>query len=92
MKLSDTASGAIKLDVICTDIEGDKPHKEIVLLKKMDERTIFLQETQNGKFKRPGGKMTYCPEEAQRMYTEATARNKAEAEQKAAEERSKAKK
>ena len=58
----------------------------------MDERTIFLQETQNGKFKRPGGKMAYCPEEAQRMYTEATARNKAEAEQKAAEERSKAKK
>ncbi len=92
VKLSDTAPGAIRLDVVCTDIEREKPYKEIVLLKKIDEKTIFLRETQNGKFKRPGGKMSYCPEEAQRMYTEATARDKAEAERKAAEERSKPKK
>jgi len=89
VKLSDTAPGAIRLDVICTDIEREKPYKEIVLLKKMNEKTIFLRETQNGKFKRPGGKMSYCPEDAQRSYTTARARDKAEAEQKAPVERSK---
>jgi hypothetical protein len=70
VKLSDTASGSIKLDVVCesADREGH-PYKEIILLKKIDEKTIFVRETQDGKFKRPGGSMAYCPDSTQRSYS-----------------------
>jgi hypothetical protein len=74
VKLSDTGPAAIRLDVVCTDIEREKPYKETILLKKIDDTTIYLRETQNGKFKRAGGSMAYCPEEAQRLY--AQSRNK----------------
>jgi len=70
-KLSDPAPGSIKLDVVCesADREG-RPYKEIILLKKIDEKTIFIRETQDGKFKRPGGRMAYCPDKLQRSYKE----------------------
>lgn len=70
-KLSDTAPGSIRLDVICesADREGH-PYKEIILLKKIDEKTIFVRETQDGKFRRSGGSMAYCPENAQRLYSD----------------------
>ena len=70
-KLSDTAPGSIRLDVVCdsADREGH-PYKEIILLKKIDERTIFLRETQDRKFRRSGGPMAYCPDSAQRMYSD----------------------
>jgi hypothetical protein len=69
-KLADTAPGAVKLDVICTDIEKEKPYNEVILLKRIDEKTIFYRQTTNGKFKYPGGQLSYCHEEAQRMYIE----------------------
>jgi hypothetical protein len=70
-RLSDPVPGSIKLDVVCesADREG-RPYKEIILLKKIDEKTIFIRETQDGKFKRPGGRMAYCPDELQRLYSE----------------------
>jgi hypothetical protein len=49
---------------------------------------MFVRKTLNGKFKDPDWRASYCPEDAQRMYTEARARDKGEAEQKATEERS----
>jgi hypothetical protein len=70
IKLTDTSPGAIRLDVTCTEIDRETPYKEIIVLKKMDEKTIFLRETQNEKFKRPGGPFSYCPEEFQRAYIE----------------------
>jgi len=69
-KLTDTAPGTIKLAVICTDIEREKPYNEIILLKRIDEKTIFYRQTTNGKFKYAGGQLSYCHEEAQRMYIE----------------------
>ena len=75
-KVSDTASGAIRLDVLCTNSEREKPYKEIAILKKVDDKTIFIRETQNGKFKRAGGPMSYCPEEAQRLYSESRKKQK----------------
>lgn len=70
-KLTDTALGSIRLDVVCesADREG-RPYKEIILLKKIDEKAIFVRETQDGKFKRPGGSMAYCPDSAQRLYND----------------------
>jgi hypothetical protein len=75
-KLSDTAPGSIRLDVVCTsaDREGRR-YKEIVLLKKIDEKTIFIRETQDGKFRRPGGRMAYCPDEMQRSYSDSKKKN-----------------
>jgi len=95
-KLTDTAPGAIRLDMICNDynlaefINDPNPYerkfKEIMLLRKLDAKSIFVRKTVNGKFKDPYGRASYCPDEAQRMYTEAMARDEAEAERKAAEQ------
>ena len=70
-KPSDSAPDSIRLDVVCTsaDREGQR-YKEIIVLKKIDEKTIFIRETQDGKFKRPGGRMAYCPDKLQRSYKE----------------------
>lgn len=66
-KLSDTAPGSIRLDVVCYSAEREeRSYKEIILLKKIDEKTIFVRETQDGKFRRPGGPMAYCPDELQK--------------------------
>jgi hypothetical protein len=98
-KLSDTAPDAIKLNMTCDDynlglaINDPKPYdrkfKEIMLLKKLNEMKILVRKTSNGKFAYPRWRASYCSEAAQRMYVEAKARDKAEAEQKAAEERTK---
>ena len=96
-RLTDRAPNAVRLDMICNDynlaesINDPNPYerkcKEIMLLRKIDAKAIFVRKTLNGKFKDPDLRAAYCPEEAQRMYTEAMARGKAEAEQKATEER-----
>lgn len=95
-KLGDMAPDAIRLDMTCRDYNladfiGDpnpeRIFKEFMLLKKANETTILVRKTQNGKFKDSYGKASYCPAEAQRLYTEAKARDKAEARRKAAEEK-----
>jgi hypothetical protein len=55
------------------------------------DKTILVLRTYEGKFKYPGEKVSYCPEEAQRMYIDARAKDRAEAEQKAAEKRARPK-
>jgi hypothetical protein len=94
-KLTDTGPGAIRLNMTCSDynlglsINDPDPYerefKEIMLLRKIDEKSMFVRKTLNGKFK-GDWRAAYCPEETQRMYIELRAANKAEAEQKAAEE------
>jgi hypothetical protein len=66
----------------------ERTFKEVMLLKKIDDNAMVVRRTRNGKFTDPNWRASYCPEEAQRIYTEAKAKDKAEAEQKAAEERS----
>lgn len=97
-KLTGTAPDAIKLDMTCDDYNlglsinpndpnlYERKYKEIMLLKRVNETAISVRKTSNGKFKYPGWRANYCPEEAQRMYLDAEAREKAEAEQKAADE------
>jgi hypothetical protein len=98
-KLTDTAPGAIRLDMTCDDYNlaefldpkdpnaDERKFKEVMLLKKIDDNAIVVRRTRNGKFTDPNWRASYCPEEAQRIYTEAKASEKAEAEQKAVEER-----
>jgi hypothetical protein len=102
-RLTDTAPGDIRLDLTCDDYNlalfinehdpnaYERKFSEIMLLKKINEKTIFVRKTLNGKFKDPRWQASYCPEETQRLYTEAKAKNKAEAEQKAADEQSRPK-
>jgi hypothetical protein len=90
-KLIDTAPGTIKLDVTCDDAQAETSLKEVVLLKRIDDNTIFWRSTSHGKFTPRGIRLAYCPEEAQRANREARALDKAEAERKAAEERAKQK-
>ena len=42
-----------------------------LLLKKINETTLFLRETQNGKFGRPGAQFAYCPAAIQNAYINA---------------------
>ncbi len=70
-RTTDTAPGELRLDLTCTDIERPTPHKEIILLKKINETTLFLRETQNGKFGRPGAQFAYCPAAIQNAYINA---------------------
>jgi len=65
----------------------ERKFKEIMLLRKIDGKSMFVRKTVNGKFKDPDWRASYCPKEAQRMHMEARTREKSEAEQKAAEER-----
>jgi hypothetical protein len=90
-RLTDTAPGAIRLDMTCDDYNlagslnepEDKIFKEVMLLKKVDEKRIVFRKTVNGKFKYPEYPASYCPPDAQRAYLESKAQSKAEAEQKA---------
>jgi hypothetical protein len=98
-RLTDTAPGIIRLDMTCNDYNlaefindndpnpYDRQFKEVMLLRKMDEKSISVRKTVNGKFKDPEWRAAYCPKDAQRSHTEATARNRAEAAQKAAAQR-----
>jgi len=93
-RLEDMAPDAIRLDMTCRDYNladfiGDpnpeRIFKEVMLLKKVNATTVLVRKTQNGKFKDPYGKASYCPAEAQRLYTEAKAKDKTEAKRKAVE-------
>ena len=95
-KLTDTAPGAIKLNMTCFDYNlaeyikdpnpDERKFEEIILLRRIDPRSILVRKSLNGKFRGPGWQASYCPEEAQRMYSEARAKERAEAAQKAAQQ------
>jgi hypothetical protein len=86
-KLADVAPGSVRLDATCTELEH-KPYKTVFLLKKIDDRTVFYGASTKGK-KDPGRQMSFCPEEGQRQYAAAKARDLAEARRKTAEESAK---
>jgi hypothetical protein len=88
-KLTDTGPDAIRINMTCGDLnlaENLKPPEgkkfsEVILLKKIDDKSMLVRKTLDGKFKDPEWKAVYCPKESQQMYRDATAKSKAEAEQ-----------
>lgn len=86
-KLTDTAPGAIRIDLTCSDYnlaeDLKKPEgaefKEIILLKKIDDKSMLVRKTLDGKFRDPEWKAVYCSKEAQQIFREAEAKNKADA-------------
>ena len=71
-KLSDTAPGAIRLDMTCDDYNlaefldpkdpnaDERKFKEVMLLKKIDDNTIVVRRTRNGKFTDPNWRASYA--------------------------------
>ena len=98
IKLTDTSPGAIRLDMTCNDYNlaeylypKDFEHrvfKEIMLLRRLDARSMSGRKTTNGKFSGSNWRASYCPEDIQRVHIEVMAQSKAEARQKAEEEQS----
>jgi hypothetical protein len=93
-KLTDTAPGAVTLNMTCNDLNlaahlkasEDKEFKEVMLLTRINEQSMSVRKTLNGKFEGPTWQADYCPGEAQRMYAEAQAQNRAETEYKIPEQ------
>lgn len=96
-KLTDTSPDAIRLDLTCSDYnlaeylnpkdrDSDRIFKEIMLLRRLDARSVLGRKTTNGKFTGSDWRASYCPEDIQRSHIEVQAQYKEEARQKAEEE------
>jgi len=91
-KLTDTAPDAIRIETTCDDYNlatnlnrpEETKFKEVILLKRVDEKSMMVRKTLDGKFKDPEWKAVYCPKEVQQTYHEAKARDRDEAQRKAA--------
>jgi hypothetical protein len=65
-KITDTAPGALRLDMTCNesdnadDGEDGKDYKEVMTLRKIDDRSFFMRMTVKGKFPRPEWRVDYC--------------------------------
>ena len=93
-KLADTSPAAIKLDMICSDLNlatrlypkdpkwDEREFKEILTLERVDDTSVSVRKTLNGQFKGPPWQANYCPDEVQRTRLE----GKAEAKLRAAQE------
>jgi hypothetical protein len=78
-EITDTAPGAVRLDMSCNYynlglyIKDPNPYerkfREIMLLSKIDAKTLFVRKTSNGKFRDPRWRASYCPDEQQRIHT-----------------------
>jgi hypothetical protein len=79
-KMTDTAPGQLKLEAACSDAQTETTKNELILLKRIDDRTFSWRHVTAGT-KDPGIKFSYCPEDAQQTDRENEARSKAEAEQ-----------
>lgn len=93
-KFTQRASSVLQLHMTCNDLnlEGHlkKPEgtqfKEVMLLKRIDEKSVSVRRTLNGKFEGSAWQADYCPDGAQRMYAEAVASERARKEYKLPEE------
>jgi hypothetical protein len=65
-KITDTAPDALRLDMICDEVEikGDdegKDYKEVMILRRADDDSFFVRLTKKGKFAEPEWRVNYCP-------------------------------
>jgi len=88
-KVTDTAPDAIRIDMTCSDYNlaedlkkpEDTEFKEVMLLKKVDDKSMLVRKTVDRKFKDPEWKAVYCPKVAQQLYRDGIAENRAKREQ-----------
>jgi hypothetical protein len=84
--LTDTAPGTLRIDMTCNDYNlaedldpkdpapENRKFKEVMYLKKVDEKSMIVRKSSNGKLA-DWGRVTYCPAHEQRIYIEAIAHN-----------------
>jgi hypothetical protein len=63
---TDTAPDALRLDMICNEVEtkGDdegKDYKEVMILRRVDDESVFVRLTKKGRFVEPEWRANYCP-------------------------------
>jgi hypothetical protein len=98
-KITDTGFGAIRLGLNCSDVNleagipkpspdsGEMRFEETMTFRKIDEKSLFIRKSQNGKSNFPETRVAYCPPKAQRAYLESKAKINANAAQRTAAER-----
>ncbi|WP_298243771.1 hypothetical protein [uncultured Bradyrhizobium sp.] len=94
-KITDLGPGSLKVEMVCDDYNlaqnlnprdpnwASRQFNEVMFVKRIDDATISVQKSLNGKFKDPPWRAAYCPLKTQRALAEATLRAKVEAKQKA---------
>lgn len=94
-RIVDLAPGSLKVGMICSDYNlaqnlnprdpnwETRQFNEVMFVKRIDDATISVQKSLNGKFKDPPWRAAYCPLKTQRALAEAKLRAKVEAKQKA---------
>lgn len=80
--ITDIGPKAIRLDMSCTDdnLEPENPDhrkdpaepifRETMTFRKIDDKSVYIRKSQNGKTNFPETKAGYCPPSAQRAYRE----------------------
>ena len=86
-KITDTAPNAFKLDLACHDINmpatednphpEERPYKEIMLLNRIDERSMFVRKSTGG-ILGDTWRAEYCPKTAKRVITGRQAKERVE--------------
>ena len=101
-KITDLGPGSLRVEMVCDDYNlaqnlnprdpnwASRQFNEVMFVKRIDDATISVQKSLNGKFKDPPWRAAYCPLKTQRALAEATLRAKVEAKQKADEAKRKA--
>lgn len=94
-RIVDLAPGSLKVGMICSDYNlaqnlnprdpnwETRQFNEVMFVKRIDDATISVQKSLNGKLKDPPWRAAYCPLKTQRAIAEATLRAKVEAKRKA---------
>lgn len=94
-RIIDLGPGSLKFEMICDDYNlaqnlnprdpnwENRQFNEVMFVKRIDDATISVQKSLNGKLKDPPWRAAYCPLKTQRALAEATLRAKVEAKQKA---------
>ncbi|QOZ70766.1 hypothetical protein [Bradyrhizobium arachidis] len=98
-RITDLGPDSLKVEMVCDDYNlaqnlnprdpnwENRQFNEVMLIKRLDETTISVQKSLNGKLKDPPWRAAYCPLATQRALAEATLRAKVEAKQKAEQDR-----
>lgn len=98
-KIVDLAPGSLKAEMICSDYNlaqnlnprdpnwENRQFNEVMFIKRLDDATISVQKSLNGKLKDSPWREAYCPLKTQRALAGGTMQAKAEATQKNEQER-----
>ncbi|WP_157095793.1 hypothetical protein [Bradyrhizobium sp. AT1] len=93
-KITDLGPDSLKVEMVCNDYNlaqnvnprdpdwENRKFNEVMFVKKIDDVTISVQKSLNGKLKDAPWREAYCPLKTQRALAEATLRAKADAKQK----------